>query len=117
MAKLLNLDEVTSSTEMSLKIGGIVYPLKELTVDDFLQNMKDIENLPTTATVEEEYNLTLKLICRVFPTLTRDILGKLTLAQLKSINEFARTANEEDEKPGEGDTEGNLPAQKSNPTT
>ncbi|MFA9261790.1 MAG: hypothetical protein ACEQSB_00320 [Undibacterium sp.] len=118
MTKLLDLDKVAPAVVMSLKLNGKTHKLKEIDVETFIENMKEIEQLSVGGSAVDEINMSIKIILRSFPTLTDKELRKLTLNQLTAISNYARSGGEDEaEKPAEGDTSGNAPEASSQPTT
>ncbi|MBA8881729.1 hypothetical protein [Phyllobacterium myrsinacearum] len=92
MTKYLNLDELSAEREFFIKLSGKDHLVQEPTVQDFLDNLKELEALPINASPTEELNLTIKQLLRSVPTLTDPQLRKLTFSQVKAIHDFVMTA-------------------------
>lgn len=111
----LNLDEIASEVPFVLTLKGKRHELKIATVADFCTNMKELEKLSINASATAEVEVTIGIILRSFPTMTRDDLDSLTMVQLQKIVHFARVANGEIAETAAGPevaAEGNAPAAK-----
>lgn len=88
----IDLDEVSSDFEFTLKLDGVEHEMVEPSVDDFIFNMKEIEKLSVSASTIEEINIVIGIIARAFPTITEERLRKIKLPQLKKIQEYVFNA-------------------------
>jgi len=92
--KLLNLDELAGD-EIVIILNGNEHKLKESTVEDFIANAKDIESVGKSASIEEEMELSKKMLKRSFPTLKDEDIMNLTMPQINKLVQFARDAGGE----------------------
>lgn len=91
--KFLDLDALTSENEITIKLNGTVHKLQPLTVGDFINNTKLIQQLGTAADMETEIEAILTLLLRTFPTMKREELVNLPVQSLNAILEFANEHN------------------------
>lgn len=113
MTNFLDLDAVAEETKYSFKLDGVTHELKITTVDDFIENTRLIESLGTSATMDDEIKVIVKILCRLLPSLNEERLRKLTLPQLRKLNEWARGAGGEKTETApaaEAPSEGNVQA-------
>lgn len=111
MTKFLDLDAISSPVDFTIKFKGVEHPVKETTVEDFIETQRLIDSHPMTGTIAGELELMIKLIKRVVPTIPEEELRGLTFTQLSAIRDFVLTANGEKAETapaGEG-AEGNEP--------
>mgnify|MGYP001073623960 CR=1 FL=1 len=90
MTQFVDLDSVVDESPLQLKLNGKIHLLKVADVETFLINLKEIEELPLDASPRQEIELYMRLIKRAFPTIEDTELRKLTMAQLKKVNEVAQ---------------------------
>lgn len=112
MTKILNLDEIVPEEGFAIKIKGETYELEIASIDTFVANTRAMKALPLRPDPEDEIEMVIGMILRAFPKLTRQVLGGITLPQLKAINDFARTAGGEKVEtavPANESAEGNAP--------
>jgi hypothetical protein len=101
--KYIDLDALAPEVDVVIKLDGQSHKLATLTVEDFIQNTKAIQELPAGSTIEQEYETVVSMLVRCFPTITKARFHKLSLVQLNAILNFARensgqTSIEEDMK-------------------
>lgn len=102
MAKILDLDEL-ETPEFALKLGGKEHVMNELTVEDFIQNTRELAKLRESTDEAEHFEAYVRMIGRMFPTIQKEDLMKLKLSQLGRImqwiqEEAARGAEDRDPK-------------------
>lgn len=103
-AKMLNLDEVAAREERIVVLKGVEYPMKAVSVKDFIEMTKrgeeaDEKNMSFAESVE----WLIDMVSKVFPTIPKDVLDDLTMPQLNAILELAKgeaEAEEGDESEG-----------------
>ena len=95
--KLLDLDAVhTDLSDVGIKLAGAIHKLKPLSVLDYIENTKLMQRLRLEAgDMEKEFEATIEIVARSFPTIQADDLRKLTFIQLNKLVAFARQANGE----------------------
>ena len=92
MAKILNLNSLAKE-EKILTIDGTSYPMKDMSVEDFIELTRRAEAVDK----KEDVGLADKIdtVCISFPTCPKTVLRKRSLEELNAIVEFARdTATE-----------------------
>lgn len=120
MAKLLNLDELATE-ERVLVLKEVEYPMKEMTVDEFIKASREAEKADAEAKkVEAEAEKSgeapqqamsdvidklIEVICESFPTLPDSELRGLSLPQLNAIIEFMRGDIDKELTEGESEQE------------
>lgn len=97
MTKILNLDDIETSIEKSIVIHGATYNLKPFSVEEFIDQMKEVEALgQETISGSEMYEMTLRMIMRAFPGLTDEKLRKLNTHQVDAIYAFLKAKTDEE---------------------
>lgn len=109
--RYIDLDEIKPAVEVVVKLGGKEHRMVPLTVDGFIDNFRLIEGQKTG--IREQMDVIKQILTRAFPTLTPDILGKLTLEQLQQLRDQVASVNgqkaTEDEIAAEVSAEENPP--------
>lgn len=91
--KFIDLDAIVPD-EVVVKLGGIEHKLVPLSVEDFINNTKDVEKYASEViSTEAEIEMVSKMLMRAFPTMTVEMLRKLTLPQLQTLVQFAQDHN------------------------
>lgn len=91
MTKVLNLDELETSLDKVVVIKGTQYAMKALSVEDFINQMKEIDAATgQDMTAIEMYELSLRVILRAFPGLAEDVLRSLNTFQIDSLYAFLK---------------------------
>lgn len=93
--KYINLDAVETATAVIVKLKGKEHPLKEVTVQDYIDNLKKITAISRASSPEEEFEVVLSLLLEAYPTMVREDLSGLTLAQLRTLSDETRAASGE----------------------
>lgn len=89
---VLDLDELVKD-EFVVKLNGREHKLHQVTLGTFLENIKDIEKIGKSASIEDEIGLTRKMLQRAFPSMETADLDGLTVAQMNKILDFAYENN------------------------
>lgn len=109
---VLDLDDLVKD-EFVVKLKDKEHKLHPVTLGTFLENIKDIEKIGKAASIEDEINLTRKMLQRAFPTMDVADLDGLTLVQMNKILDFAYEHNgqkaTEQKNAGEGSGTANPP--------
>lgn len=104
----------TAFPTITVSITGKSHILQEATVQSFIDNVRDMEQMRRTNHVVEELEIIMRIIMRAFPTIEKEELSKLTLTQLNELANFGRRANEEitdEDLEGEAEPGKSLPAE------
>ena len=97
MTKILNLDDLETTIEKSIEIKGVRYDMKPFSVEEFVDQMKEIEEVSQKdLSGAELYLISLGMIRRAFPGMTDDILKKMNTFQIDAIYEFMKARTEEE---------------------
>lgn len=88
MAKILNIDSFAKD-ERSIKLGGVDYPIVEMTVGNFIETTLEAEKLGE-ASISDQVEGSIKMILRSVPTLTDQVLRGIKLEHLQTIIAFIR---------------------------
>lgn len=97
----LDLDAVKPEVDVSIKINGTTHNLVPPSVEDFLENTKMIQAAATQTDLQAQFDMTIKMLIRAFPTLPEKDLRGLTLPQLNRLIEFAQEHSGEKKVSGE----------------
>jgi len=108
MTKYLDLDEIVVP-EKVLKLFKEEHVMKPLSVEDFISNIKEAKKLEASgeSDVGDHILALTGMIGKLFPTVTQETLGKLSMSQLNAILAFARD-DDGDENVGKEATPGNV---------
>lgn len=91
--KVLNLDELAPEQRV-LTIKNVQYPMKEMTVADFIEVTKQARQAESEEAKElsmgEQVELLVDAIQKGFPTCPKEVLMGLSLTQLTAILQFVR---------------------------
>lgn len=111
MTKVLNLDDLETNLDKVVTIKGVDYAMKALSVEDFINQMKEIDAMTTESmTAIQMYEVSLTVILRAFPGLEEDVLRSLNTFQIDSLYAFLKDKAEdivEDGADAVGSSEGN----------
>jgi hypothetical protein len=89
----LNLDEVVPDKEVVVMLGGVEHKLAPITLEDFVLNTRIVQNAEASVNPEKESEFVRDMLTRCFPTMTKEMIGKLTFAQLDALFKFAMEHN------------------------
>lgn len=104
MTKIINLDSLTKPPLMVLEIEGVKHPLKPATVETFLENMKDLEELGIDASPAKEIEVAVRIFSRAFPSIGQEVIRALPIETIQELSKLAREVSGEvatEEKPPE----------------
>ena len=107
MTKILNIDELINEAPMIVVIDGVEHKMKTATLEDFLQNMKDLEAMAAAPSIVAETEITVKMIARSLPTLTEEDILKWPMPAITRLFDIVREADP-DTQVEENDSEGNV---------
>lgn len=108
MTKVLNLDALETEIEKSVTVDGVDHAMKPLSVEEFVNNMKEIEAIQAAGaeiTPSEAFERSLVMIVRAFPSLEEARVRKMTTPQIDAL--FAFVQGENDAEVARGASEGN----------
>jgi hypothetical protein len=86
----LDLDAIETEVNLVVKLKGHEHRMVPITVQDFIQNMQIVQSMGTAGDITKEMELLITMLDKVFPTITRDELWKLTLPQLQAMFNMAQ---------------------------
>lgn len=103
--KLLNIDKLSKTTQKSVLIGGIEYPIAPISVGTFIKKTKEAEEYVKSGQIDQmkELEMVLDLISECIPTAPRYVIEALGLEQLQTIADYIQ----KDDVDGAEDVEGN----------
>lgn len=109
MTKVLNIDDILNKEPAySIVIKGVTHDMSAPSVENFLDNLKDLEDLAAAPDVAGEVKITVRMICRVFKTLKEEDVRKWPVEAIERL--FAIIRGQEDEASvSEESAEGNAP--------
>lgn len=92
--QILNIDAFMEP-KRQLTYRGVSYPVNEIAVQDFIDNLKAVEQLEEarksgSAKVSEYMALTVDTIAKAIPSFPREELDKLSVEAVSKISEFVR---------------------------
>lgn len=104
--KTLNLDALTKTTR-TLTLGGNIYPVVEMTVENFIETTKHADKLAAGGdpSFSDQIEATIAMIKRSVPSCPSESLRGLTIEQLVMVSKYLRgelDGEEVDEAPAEG---------------
>lgn len=87
--KVLDLDKFGEDAGRTLTIGGVAYPVIEMTVDNFIETTKEAARLEKEgASMAEQIDAMVSMISRSIPTVPETELRKLSLIKLGIVVNF-----------------------------
>lgn len=91
MTQYLNLDEL-APVRKSVTIKGVVYPVKDMTVEHFVEITRLAEELDAKKdmTPQESVEATVRSVALSLEGATVEIIRKLSLEQLAALSRFIR---------------------------
>lgn len=109
MAKILNVNELAQESKV-LKLNGNSHTMRKITVEDFMNSVKEVEELQEEANDEDkeipvhvQIERMVDMIVEAFPTCPREELLALEFVQVNAILEFTVEKLDEGEDEGKGD--------------
>jgi uncharacterized protein with von Willebrand factor type A (vWA) domain len=90
MTKLLNLDQLNAKEVREVQIGGTMYQIKEMSVEDFIETTRVAEEMEKEQSYAKQLQATVKLIKRAIPNIEESLLMRLSLDQLRALTAFIR---------------------------
>lgn len=92
--RILNLDNFETEIDKVVKYKGVEHKFKPFTVRDFIQNVKEMEDLARDDATEEDIvayvNQMAVLINRAFPTLSVEEVLEMPMEMVKALTDFVR---------------------------
>lgn len=95
MTKIINFDDLKTEPPVILVIEGVKHPMKNASVNVFVENMSALEKLGTQTTAKAEMDVIVGIIGRAFPTLKEEQIREWELEQIRQISDIARGINGE----------------------
>lgn len=95
MTTYVNIGGVEKAPLVILTINGVEHPLKPVSVEGFLENVKAIEELALNASPVAEVEVLIGIILRGFPTLKREDVLKWDMLDIQKISLLARSGGGE----------------------
>jgi hypothetical protein len=96
VTKVLNLDALETTVERVIVLKGVEYKMKPFTVEGFVNQMKEIEEIgDREPSGSEVYATSVKMIQRAFPDLTDEVLNGLYTHQVDAIFAFLKDRSSE----------------------
>lgn len=105
MTKLLNLDEITETTEKFVKIKGKEYPVVERTVGQVLSAIKMEKKLAKSNDELAQFEAYVSLVAEAIPDCPREELMRMPMKSLGAIMNYVNEAEEVTEE-AEGGEQG-----------
>jgi hypothetical protein len=94
MAKVLNIESL-EVPKKSLTLGGVDYPVEELSVENFIVTTQEAKRLEGETDHGVQMVATVDMIMRSIPTIPREKLTALSIEQLVVIVKFVQGSLEE----------------------
>lgn len=95
MTKVLNVDELLArEPAIVLVIDGERHTAILPTVEDFLENLKDMEALSAAPDMKSEIEMTVRMIVRAFPSLNEDRVKKMPVEAIEKLFAIVRGIDE-----------------------
>lgn len=100
MANVLNLDEIETGLERTVVLGGKSYPLKPMSVEDYIAQLKDAQAAEKEQDTVKLFELMVNSVGRAFPTMKEAVVRKMTVAQLQKLMAFVQSIAEQETQEG-----------------
>lgn len=107
---ILNIDDFAKTTRQ-INMGGIAYPVEEISVQQFIDKMKIAENLEKSETVQQvstSFEAAVLAVSQSIPTMPVEMIRNFTLPAIAAVLAFIRDESKVESTPGadqEGTTE------------
>lgn len=102
----LDLDAIVPEKDVFIVLDKQEHRLAPLTVEQFVINMRNMEKLGKgNLDVETEQGMIVNMLEQVFPTVPKSRFNQMTMVQLNTLIEFARTEGGETKVQQEATTE------------
>lgn len=88
MTAILNLDDLLKKDESFVMLKGKKHVISELSLGTFLYVADFVEKLSTAGSMVEEIKMTMDIIIRVIPSISREDLELLTGPQLTALRQI-----------------------------
>lgn len=103
MAKILNLDGLSKETR-SVRIGGVAYRMKDISVGDFIDITKRADEIAEQkGSIIEQIEFLIDTVAISFPDCPKDVLRNRTMEELNALVAFARDGSLPEGAAVEGD--------------
>ena len=97
MTKIIDLDKLATKQDKAVKLGGVEHYMKNLTVQDYVLQMKASSEInkmmengeDNVESAERIMELTIEALSKLFPTITIEQFNQFTMEQLTAIRELA----------------------------
>lgn len=99
MADILNLDEIETGLEKTIKLDGKNHDMQPMSVQHYIDYLKQLETLKD-ADPTEAFEVMVKTTLVAFPTLTEEQVRGLTLRKINAITAFIQAETEEETTEG-----------------
>jgi hypothetical protein len=97
VTKVLNLDDLETTVERVIVIGGKEHKMKPFTVEAFINQMKEIEQIgDNEPSGSEMFATSVRMIQRAFPTLDDDVVKNMTTFQIDAVYNFLKDRGTEE---------------------
>lgn len=108
MTTFLDLDKLEPTSNRSLTIKGVSYPVEPMSVENFVVTTRTIQRLTANeaTTLADQMEATVDMICRSVPSVPRDVLLKYSLETLNNIASFVRGEDVEGQQSAVADEAG-----------
>lgn len=110
MTKVLNIDDLRSEVPFTIRVNGKSHDMAAPTIQNFIDNMKDLEALAAEPDVLKETEMVVRMVVRAFPTLTPEEIKSWPVGALENLFEIIRGVDPDAEVQEEG-AEGNSAAE------
>ena len=90
MTKILNLNTLSAKESREVQIGEVVYAIKEMSVEDFIETTRVAEEMEKETSYGKQLKATVSLIKRAIPDAPEKTLYALSLEQLRALTSFIR---------------------------
>lgn len=92
----IDLDAVKPEVALEVGLDGQKHALKPITVEEFIANLRLMEQMGATGSIEKETEILVEMLSRAFPTIGKERLWKLTVSQLNELLALAKRFNGQD---------------------
>lgn len=100
--KVLNIKPLAPQVKVTVVIDDVRHNRAEPTVEDLIATIEDLEALAEATKMSEQIKLTLRVICRSFPSMSEADLRKQPAEVLNGLFDAARGEIEMESEDSEG---------------
>lgn len=98
--QILNLDEIETPVQKTVKIGGKAYKMKPVSVADYIRSLKRMKDIDVETNPEQIVEAMTETVTTAFPDMPSEVVEGLNMDQLRALTEFISQEAEKEASEG-----------------